>query len=392
METPAPSLASLPGRMPANPVRNIFARAARTPGCIRLEAGQPDFRTPDHICTAAEEAIRDGWHGYTPIGGLPSLKERIVAKLARVNGIATGPDGVVLANGGTGAVSGAVVTLAEAGDEVLAPNPHWPGYDAVAALSGASLVRYPCPAAGGYLPDLERLESLITPRAKVLLVNSPQNPTGVVYPPAMLRALGAIAERHGLWIVSDECYDQIVLNGDPVAPTMLAHADPSRVVACFSFSKTYAMTGWRVGYATGPADAIEGMTKAIDGMNSSISAVGQKAAEAALDGPQDCVAEMVDAYRRRRDLATGLLREAELLVSVPTGAFYAMADVTPAGLPSIELTERLLTERNVAVAPGVAYGPGGEGAVRLSLASADDDLREGIGRLAALVHELAGAR
>lgn len=392
MQTSAPSLASLNDRMPANPVRAIFARAARTPGCVRLEAGQPDFRTPDYICAAAEEAIRGGWHGYTPIGGLVPLRERIAAKLERVNGIPTRIEQVVLANGGTGAISGAVVTLAEAGDEVLVPDPHWPGYNGLVALSGATLVRYPCPAAHGYLPDLDRLEAMITPRTKVLLVNSPQNPTGVVYSAEVLRRLGEVAEKHGLWVVSDECYDQIVLDGDPVAPSMLANVDPARAVACFSFSKTYAMTGWRVGYATGPAPAIEAITKAIDGMNSCITTVGQKAAEAALDGPQDCVGEMVSAYRRRRDLATELLGEAGLLVSVPTGAFYAMADISPSGIGSLELAERLLSERNVGVAPGVAYGPGGEGAVRLSLASSDDDLREGIGRLTAFVHELAGGR
>jgi aspartate aminotransferase len=392
MQDTAPTLSSLQARLPNNPVRAIFARAAADPETIRLEVGQPDFPTPAHICEAAQRAIADGWHGYTPMGGLPSLRARIVAKLKRVNGIEVGIDQVVLGNGGTGVLSGAVTVLADSGDEVLVPDPHWGGYNGVVGLSGARVVRYPCPAESGYLPDVDAVASLVTPRTRVLLLNSPHNPTGAVYPAETMTALGELAARHGLWIVSDECYDQIVLDGDPVAPSMLHHADPERVVAVFTFSKTYAMTGWRVGYGVGPAPVIGVMTKSIDGMGSCINTLGQKAAEAALDGPQECVGEMVDAYRRRRDLAVDLLREAGMLVSVPAGAFYAMADISAGGLDSVTLATRLLDERKVSVAPGIAFGPGGEDAVRISLASSDQDLREGIGRLADLVSELAARR
>ncbi|MGH7882807.1 MAG: pyridoxal phosphate-dependent aminotransferase, partial [Candidatus Dormibacteraceae bacterium] len=265
------SLSDLPNRMPDNPVRAIFARAATIPDCIRLEVGQPDFRTPEHICQAAEQAIRDGWHYYTPMGGLPSLKERVIAKLTRVNQISASTDQIVIGNGATAVLSGAMVSLAGIGDEVLIPDPHWGGYLGMAALAGAEVVRYPCPAENGYLPDLEQLDALITPRTKLLVINSPYNPAGVIFSREALREVGEIAARRGLWILSDEAYDQIVLDGTHVAPSMLSCADPERVIAAFTFSKTYAMPGWRIGYGCGPKSAIQAITKACDGMYSCIN-------------------------------------------------------------------------------------------------------------------------
>jgi aspartate/methionine/tyrosine aminotransferase len=241
----------------------------------------------------------------------------------------------------------------------------------------------------GFLPDLDRLETLLTPRSRVLVVNSPNNPTGAVYPPATLRALGDLAQRHGLWLLSDECYDQIMLDGETVAPSLAAFADPERVVSAFTFSKSYAMTGWRLGYATGSARVLDTMVKVLEATNSCPSTVSQKAAEAALDGPQDCVTAMVEAYRRRRDLVVDLLKEAGLLLTVPGGAFYILASVAPSGLDSRPFAMRLLEERGVAVAPGSAFGTVAREAVRISLASSDEDLREGVGRLCELVAQLA---
>jgi len=306
----------------------------------------------------------------------------------RVNGIRVPADQIVCGIGGCGAISNTITALVDPGDEVLLPDPAWPNYRLMMASNGAQAVRYPCPAAGGFLPDLERLEALVTPRTRVLVVNSPNNPTGAVYSPDVLEALGRLAERRGLWIVSDECYDQVVLDGTPVAPGMRAHADPDRVVSCFTFSKTYAMTGWRLGYAVAPPEVADAMIKVVEGNTSGTNTVTQKAAEAALDGPQDCVAEMVGAYRRRRDLVVELLREAGLLLTVPAGAFYILADVAPGGLDAMAFARRLLAERGVAVAPGTGFGEVAGGAVRISLASSDEDLREGVGRLCELVATL----
>src|SRR5215472_5236368 len=179
--------------------------------------------------------------------------------------------------------------------------------------------------------------------------------------------LGDLAQRHRLWIVSDECYDQIMLDGPAIAPGMRAHGDPERVVTCYTFSKTYAMTGWRLGYAVASPLVVDTMIKMTEGTTSSSSTVAQKAAEAALDGPQDCVDEMVSGYRRRRDLVVDLLREAGLLLRVPEGAFYILADVSPSGLDSHAFSVRLLRERGVAVAPGSAFGAVAGSAVRISL-------------------------
>jgi aspartate aminotransferase len=373
-------------------IREISNLAAATPGAIRLEVGQPDFRTPDHIVAAARRALDEGWHGYTPTAGLPSLRERLAGKLRRVNGIDVGPDGIVCGVGGVGVIAAAMAALLDPDDEVLLPDPGWPNYRLMLAAVHARAVRYPCPAALGFLPDLDRLEALITPRTRVLLVNSPNNPSGRVYPPEVMSGLGEVAGRHGLWVVSDECYDQIVFDGPGAAPGMRAHAGGERVVSCFTFSKTYAMTGWRLGYAVAPPVVLDSMVKAIEGSASGTTTFVQKAAEAALDGPQDCVAEMVGAYRRRRDLAVDLLREAGLLTTAPEGAFYIMADVSASGLESRDFAKRLLAERQVAVAPAAAFGAVAAGAVRISLASSDEDLREGVGRLCELVTELGGRR
>jgi aspartate/methionine/tyrosine aminotransferase len=375
--------------VPHSGIREISNLAATTPGAIRLEVGQPDFRTPPHIVAAAKRALDEGWHGYTPTAGLPSLRERLAGKLRRVNGIDVAPELVVCGVGGVGVISTAVAALVDPGDEVLVPDPGWSNYRLMLAALDARAVPYPCPPALGFLPDLDRLEALVTPRTKLLIVNSPNNPSGRVYPPALLRSLGEVAARHGLWIVSDECYDQIVFDRIAVAPGMVHHADPERVISCFTFSKSYAMTGWRLGYATGPAPAVDSMIKAIEGSASGTTTMVQKAAEAALDGPQECVTEMVTAYQRRRELVVDLLREAGLLTVVPEGAFYVLADVSPSGLGALELAKRLLAERRVAVAPGTAFGEVADRAVRISLASSDDDLREGVGLLCDLVATLA---
>jgi aspartate/methionine/tyrosine aminotransferase len=253
--------------------------------------------------------------------------------------------------------------------------------------TGARGVFYPCAAADGFQPDLDALTRLITKRTKMLLINSPNNPTGAVYPTATISRLIEIAQQHNLWLVSDECYDQIILDGTWTSPASLAPDDP-RIASVFTFSKSYSMTGWRIGYVAGSAELIDTATKVLESNSSCVSTISQVAAEAALDGPQDCVGEMVAAYRHRRNLVVDILREANMLASEPTGAFYCMADISPTNLNSRDFAFRLLRERGVAVAPGTAFGDVAAGAVRISLASSDIDLREGVGRLAEFVNQL----
>ena len=380
-----PSLAHLPSESEHSGIREIANQALLTPGAIRLDVGQPDFPTPQHVKEAGKRAIDENKTFYTHTQGLLSLRERLVAKLARVNGISSSPDRIACAPGGVGAIAAVLASVVEPGDEVLLPDPGWPNYRMMLAWTGARGVYYPCPPSHGFQPDLDALGKLITPRAKVLIVNSPNNPTGAVYPRPTIEAMIDLAQRHNLWLISDECYDQILLDGTMTSAATLAPDDP-RIATVFTFSKTYSMTGWRLGYVAGSAELIDTATKVLESNSSCVSTISQVAAEAALEGPQDCVAEMVAAYRRRRDLVIGVLKSAELFIAEPAGAFYCMADISPSGMAARDFVFALLRDARVSVAPGTAFGRVAPGAVRISLASSDADLAEGVGRLAKYVH------
>src|ERR1700682_494743 len=382
-----PSLALLPAEAHHSGIREIANEAIRTPGAIRLDVGQPNFPTPQHIGDAGKRAIDENMTFYTHTQGLFSLREKIVAKLQRVNGIRVTPDRIACGPGGVGALAAVFGAVLERGDEVLLPDPGWPNTRLMLTWVGARGVFYPCTAADGFQPDLDALERLITKRTKLLLINSPNNPTGAVYPEKTMARLVEIAQRNNLWLLSDECYDQIILDGSWTSPASLAPDDP-RIASVFTFSKSYSMTGWRIGYVAGSAELIDTATKTLESNSSCVSTITQVAAEAALDGPQDCVGEMVAAYRHRRDLGADLLREADRLVSEPTGAFYCMADISRSRLPAREFAFQFLREKGVSVAPGSAFGDVAGDAVRISLASSDTDLREGVGRLAEFVHQL----
>jgi len=294
-------------------IREIANEAIRRPGTIRLDVGQPDFPTPQHVKDAGKRAIDENKTFYTHTQGLLSLREKLVDKLARVNGIKATPEAIACGPGGVGAIAAMLAAVVEHGDEVLLPDPGWPNYRMMLPWLGARAAYYPCPPSAGFQPDLEALERLITARTKVLVVNSPNNPTGAVYPAETIAAMVEIAQRNNLWLLSDECYDQIVLDGAWTSPARIAPGDP-RIATAFTFSKTYAMTGWRLGYLTGSEELIDTVTKVLESSSSCTSTITQVAAEAALAGPQECVAEMVSAYRRRRDLVVDILQDAELLI------------------------------------------------------------------------------
>src|ERR1700730_214873 len=382
-----PSLAHGPAETGHSGIREIANEAIRTPGAIRLEVGQPNFPTPQHIGDAGKRAIDEGKTYYTHTQGLLSLREKLVVKLARVNGIKVTPDRIACTPGGVGAIAAVFAAVLEDGDEVLLPDPGWPNSRMMLSWTDAKGVFYPCRPPDGFQPDLDALARLITPRTKILVVNSPNNPTGAIYPLETVTRFVELAQRHNLWLVSDECYDQIVLDGTWTSPASIAPDDP-RIASVFTFSKSYSMTGWRIGYVAAPAELIDTATKVLESNSSCVSTISQVAAEAALDGPQDCVGEMVAAYRHRRNLVVDILREAGMLVNEPTGAFYCMADISRSHLPSRDFAFRLLREKGVSVAPGSAFGEVAGGAVRISLASLDTDLREGVGRLAEFVQEL----
>lgn len=378
LPVPSSSVADLE----ASPLRRIANLAATIPGALRLELGEPDFRTPAYIRAAAQSVVANEFIPYTPTQGIATLREKIARKLLVVNGLKVSPDSIVCGTGGIGVIAAALASIVEPGDEVLLPDPGWPNYTMMLAWLGARPVYYRCPAEVNFLPDIEHLRASVTRRSRALVVNSPNNPTGAIYPRSSLEAIAELAIERNLWLISDECYDQIRFDeADRPYPCLASVTEDARVISCFTFSKTYAMTGWRIGYATGPRPAIECLIKVLQSNSSCASYVSQRAAEAALEGPQDDVGRMVQAYRRRRDLAVELLRNTPLFVSEPAGAFYILANIGQSGVGSTEFAVNHLRAKAAAFAPGDAFGRVTGDMVRISLASADEDIKEGISDL-----------
>jgi len=384
---PLPAIATGPAEAAHSGIREVVNLALVTPGCIRLEVGEPNFSTPSHIVEAAVEFARKGAVKYTATAGLLSLRERLVAKLARVNGIQAEVNNINCTVGGVGGIAAAMAALLEPGDEVLLPDPAWPNYRLMLAWTHGVLVPYPCSPDNKFLPDPREVEKLITPRTKLMIVNSPCNPTGAVFPRSLLEQLVDVAVRRNVYLLSDECYDEVILDGEHVSPA--SFCTDGRVISAYTFSKTYAMTGWRVGYVVASEKVSDSITKILESNSSCIPTVCQKAAEAALDGPREPLQAMVRAYRERRDLCAGLLDEAEMLISRPEGAFYIMADIGRSGLDSRDFAFDLVKTKQVAVAPGTAFGSSARKAVRISLASSPEDLSVGIGRMIERVEELS---
>lgn len=366
--------------MPRSGIREIMDLAWRTPDCVRLEVGEPDFDTPQHIKEAGIKAIADGHTRYSPNAGIHSLREALAVKVGTVNGFTVEPNQIVVAAGAVEAIFASLISLVGPGDEILLPDPGWPNFRMMADLLSAKPVFYPLRPENDFLPDPADIESLVGERTRVLLVNFPSNPLGAVASMGRLREIYDVARRHDLWIVSDECYDQIVFDGSCPSPGLID--DDGRVVATYSFSKTYAMTGWRVGYAAVPERIAETLPKVQEPLVSCVSGPAQYAALAALDGPQDCVQEMLDAYRVRRDAAVRECEDAGLTYLTPQGAFYLWVSID--GDDSHAFAMDLVDRHRVALAPGSAFGAHGNGWVRLSLANSVESVVAGVQGVAEL--------
>ena len=373
---------------PASGIREIVDLAVGRPGVIRLEIGEPDFPTPAHIVEGAARGVADGFTRYTQSAGLYSLRALLTEEVERQTGLSITPDQITITVGGVQSVFSTMLALVDSGDEVLLPDPGWPNFEMSTVAVGGRPVHYPLLIEREFLPDLDDLERLVTPRTRVLLINSPSNPTGAVFPRATIEALIAFAQRHDLWVVSDEVYSQFVFEGQYVSALPL---DPERVIQLNSFSKTFAMTGWRVGYIVANPEVSRLLHKIQEPQTSSVAGPCQKAAEAALLGPRDCVAEMRESYRERRDAVLEVVKSHGLYRYSPRGAFYLMLDVTPSGLDGHAFALRLLEEGLVAVAPGGAFGEVARNQVRISLATERSQLLEGVDRACRLVNRLAAA-
>ena len=368
-------------RMPRSGIREVMDAAWRTPGAIVLAVGDPNFPTPPHVVDAADAAARAGKTGYVSNAGISELREALAEKIRARNGYDVTADDIVVTNGGVEGIFAALAAVLDPGDGILLPDPGWPNFAMTATMLRARILSYPLVAENGFLPAIADLERLCDAGTKAVLLNSPSNPLGAVIDRARMREIAAFAEARNLWIVSDECYDETVFDDRFVSAA--AAGDPQRTIAIYTFSKTYAMTGWRVGYVAAPARAVAQIAKLQEPLISCVNAPAQHAALAALTGPQDVVAQMVSAYRERRDEACRRLAAAGVPALPPSGAFYVWADVRASGLSSRDFAFALLRERNVAVAPGTAFGPNGEGFVRISLATEPSALYEGIDRIIA---------
>lgn len=364
---------------------------------ISYAAGEPDFATPEHIVEAALEAVRDPRnHRYTPAAGLPDLREAVAAKTLRDSGVEVGAGQVVVTNGGKQAVYQAFQVLLDEGDEVLVPTPYWTTYPEAIKLAGGRQVDVFAGSDQGYLVTVDQLEAARTERTRVLLFVSPSNPTGAVYSPEQVREIGEWALEHGIWVVSDEIYQNLTYaddeNGTPPRAVSIVEAVPEladRTILVNGVAKTYAMTGWRVGWMVGPADVIKGAANLQSHLTSNVSNISQRAAIAALTGPQEPVERMRQAFDRRRRLIVDELSKIDgMSVPVPQGAFYVYPDVT--GLlgrewggvtptTSLELADLMLERAEVAAVPGEAFGPSGY--LRFSYALGDEPLLEGVRRL-----------
>ena len=380
-------LAQLPLRIPRSGIREIMdlAGAAEKDGpVIHLEVGQPDFATPAHIVEATCRAVREGHTRYISTAGIGPLREAAARFFERRTGVATSANQVLVTTGAMMSLATSFLALLEPGDEVLLPDPGWPNYSTSVALARGIPVPYTL-RSPLFLPDLAQLQTLVTPRTKILLVCSPSNPTGQVHDPALTEALVAFARRNDLWVVSDEIYSEIVF-GDP-APSVLSFDTDERCLVVNGVSKTYAMTGYRIGFTRGRTDYINVASKLQEPFVSCGTAFSQFAAVAALEGPQDCVAEMRAAYKRRRDIALDVLRERGLYRYTPGGAFYVLVDISAAAMESRDFAVQLLNEKRVAVAPGSTFGQMSARAVRVSVASRDEDVKEGVRRICDFIEE-----
>ncbi len=363
---------------------------------VSLMRGQPDTATPGHIVAAAEKALRDGRTGYPDNRGEPTFRQAVAEKLARDNGLNYDPETeVLITDGATCGIALALAVLIQPGDQVLLPDPIYDAYFAPIALWSGEPVSFPCVVRKGrFIFDRVILEANYQPRSTVLLLNTPWNPVGTVLTRAELRDIMEFAAAHDLFVISDEIYESLVYDGrHHVSPTSLSEAAGKRTLLVNSLSKTYAMTGWRVGYCAGPERLIRSMSLVLQQWSRGPATFVQDAAACALRSSQDCVGQMAAEYQARRDLVVSRLRDirgAESLV--PEGGLFVMVDVKQLGMPSDDVRRFLLHEAGVVVIHGAAYGPAGEGTLRVSFAAGGETLEGGLDRLRAGLQRLAAER
>ena len=353
---------------------------------IGLQVGDPDFATPRPVMNVALKAMHDGLTHYAPSRGFPDLRRAAASKLSRDNGVSCDSQNeILITHGGIHAYYLAMQSILNPGDDVLIPDPSWATHANMTTMLHGNVIRVPAPAENGFIPFFESWQKALTPKARVIVLNYPSNPTGAYPTREYLQKLQDFAAEYNLWIVSDEVYENLYYGEKPASAAAFAGAN-ERTILVSSLSKTYAMTGWRVGYLTAPAPIIENALKASQNSITCVAPFVQKAAAFALTDPiiQQSAAEMRAAYARRRDLVLRIAHELEsekVLVTPPQGAFYFFLDFRPLKMTSLEICERILEEAGVGLVPGSAFGEQGEGFVRMTIAASDEDVEEGFRKI-----------
>jgi aspartate/methionine/tyrosine aminotransferase len=348
---------------------------------VHLEIGEPDFDTPAHIRDAAKRALDEGATHYGPSAGLPELREAIARHVSETRGIRVSPDQVVVTPGAKPIMFFAIMALVGEGDEVLYPDPGFPIYESVINFVGGRAVGVPLREATGFNFDMDFFEAHVTPRTKLIIINSPQNPTGGVLEKAQIARIAAVARERDIPVLTDEIYRHFLYDGEFVS-ILREPGMPSLAILLDGFSKSYAMTGWRLGYGVMPVALAEHVTRLMVNSASCTASFVQLAGVAALQGEQACVGRMVAEFRRRRDLIVdGLNRLPGVKCARPAGAFYVFPNITGTGRPSAEVARRLLDEAGVAALSGTAFGAHGEGYLRLSYANSEANLRKALERM-----------
>ncbi len=383
-------LAHRTSRLHLSGIRKMMALAQKIPDVIHLEIGEPDFGTPAYIRDAVKADLDGGaYTHYTPVPGYPELRRALAARLQHDNGLTVDPDGeVVVTVGGAGALFAAIVALVNPGEEVLLPDPGYPQYAQIVLLADGVPVYYPLREQNAFRPDMAELRGLVSPRTKLIVINSPQNPTGGVLDKPSLEAIAALAQEQDLAVLSDEVYSTLIFD-ETVHYSIAAFPGMfERTITLNSFSKSYAMTGWRLGYAAAARPIMAEMIKMHSFYNGCASSVSQRAALAALTRNEESAA-MTAEYRRRRDwLVAALNKLPGVRCPLPGGAFYVFPNISSFGLSSEQFSMRLLDTAQVTSVPGTAFGPTGEGHVRMSFATSMDNLHIAVERIQAALPKI----
>jgi aspartate aminotransferase len=364
----------------------VRARALEAQGkdIIHLEIGEPDFPTPQHIVDAGKKALDEGWTHYGPSQGLPELREAIAEYISTTRGITVSPANVCVTPGGKPIIFFPILALLGPGDEAIYPNPGFPIYESMIRVSGATAVPVPLVEERGFSFDLDVFRKSLTPRTKLVILNSPHNPTGGMIPPEDIAAIADEVRNRDLVVLSDEIYSRIVYGNQPPVSITTLPGMLEKTIILDGFSKTYAMTGWRMGYGVMPGFLVDPVNKLMVNSNSCTASFTQRAGIAALRGPQDCVTAMVEEFARRRDaFCAGLNDIPGWRCATPGGAFYAFANVKALGRGSKEIADSLLADAGVACLNGAGFGEYGEGYIRFSYANSYENLMRAVERIKA---------